>query len=79
MRSECLDHVPTTGERCLHRVAPEQVDYFNHVWPHQGIAQKIPGRIGFVSAGHCDGVLSQFLSSIDSCSVRITPFPAKSH
>ena len=45
VRRECLDHLLIVGERQLHRVVREYVDYFNQARPHQGIAQKIPGRI----------------------------------
>jgi hypothetical protein len=47
VRRECLDHLLIVGERHLQHVVREYVQYSNQARPHQGIAQKIPGR--FVS------------------------------
>ena len=38
----CLDHMLVLGEKHLHRVIREYVDYFNRARPHQGIEQQIP-------------------------------------
>jgi transposase InsO family protein len=45
VRRECLDHLLVLGERHLHRVIKEYVEYFNHARPHQGIVQEIPQRM----------------------------------
>jgi transposase InsO family protein len=42
VRPECLDHILFVGERQLHRVIKEYVEYFNRARPHQGIGQRIP-------------------------------------
>jgi len=42
VRRECLDHVLVWGDRHLHRVIREYVEYFNRARPHQGIAPSIP-------------------------------------
>jgi putative transposase len=49
VRRECLDHVLVLGEKHLHRVIKEYLEYFNQARPHQGIDQKIPE--GSPSAG----------------------------
>jgi hypothetical protein len=36
---------PVLEERQLHRVIKEYVEYFNQAPPHQGIGQRIPGRL----------------------------------
>ncbi|MCX6027606.1 MAG: integrase core domain-containing protein, partial [Chloroflexi bacterium] len=46
VRRECLDHLLVVGDRHLHRVIKEYVEYFNRARPHQGIGQRIPGAIG---------------------------------
>jgi transposase InsO family protein len=46
VRRECLDHLLVVGDRQLHRVIKEYVEYFNRARPHQGIGQKIPEGIG---------------------------------
>jgi len=43
LRRECLDHLLVVGDRQLHRVIKEYVEYFNRARPHQGIGQRIPG------------------------------------
>jgi len=43
LRRECLDHLLVVGDRHLHRVIKEYVEYFNRARPHQGIGQRIPG------------------------------------
>jgi len=45
VRRECLDHLLIIGERHLQHVVLEYVQYSSQARPHQGIAQKIPGRI----------------------------------
>jgi len=45
VRRECLDHFLVVGDRQLHRVIMEYVEYFNRARPHQGIGQRIPGGI----------------------------------
>jgi transposase InsO family protein len=45
VRRECLDHILVFGDRQLHRVIKEYVEYFNRARPHQGIGQRIPGGI----------------------------------
>ncbi len=45
VRRECLDHILVLGERHLHRVIKEYVEYFNQSRPHQGIGQRIPERL----------------------------------
>jgi transposase InsO family protein len=42
VRRECLDHLLVVGDRQLHRVIKEYVEYFNRARPHQGIGQRIP-------------------------------------
>ncbi len=42
LRRECLDHLIVFGERHLREQTKAYVAYFNHVQPHQGIAQQIP-------------------------------------
>jgi len=42
VRRECLDHVLILGEKHLHRVIKEYVEYYNSSRPHQGIGQAIP-------------------------------------
>jgi len=44
LRQECLDHLLVVGDRNLHRVIKQYVEYFNQARPHQGIGQRIPGR-----------------------------------
>ena len=39
LRRECLDHLLVVGDRQLHRVIKEYVEYFNRARPHQGIEQ----------------------------------------
>ena len=46
VRRECLDHLLVVGDRQLHRVIKEYVEYFNRARPHQGIGQRIPEGIG---------------------------------
>ena len=45
VRRECLDHILVFGDRQLHRVIKEYVEYFNRAKPHQGIGQRIPEGI----------------------------------
>ena len=45
VRRECLDHILLVGDRQLHRVIKEYVEYFNRARPHQGIGQRIPEGI----------------------------------
>jgi len=45
LRRESLDHILVFGDRQLHRVIKEYVEYFNRARPHQGIAQRIPEGI----------------------------------
>ena len=45
VRREWLDHLLVVGDRQLHRVVKEYVEYFNRARPHQGIAQGIPEGI----------------------------------
>ncbi len=42
VQRECLDEVLVLGERHLHTVVQEYVEYFNAARPHQGINQVIP-------------------------------------
>ena len=42
VRRECLDHILMLGERHLHSVIKEYVQYYNCARPHQGISQTIP-------------------------------------
>ncbi len=42
VRRECLDHFLVVGDRQLHRVIMEYVEYFNPARPHQAIGQRIP-------------------------------------
>jgi putative transposase len=42
VRRECLDHVLIIGEKHLHRVVKEYVEFYNSARPHQGIGQTIP-------------------------------------
>jgi putative transposase len=42
VRRECLDHILVLGDRHLHRVIQEYVEYFYQARPHQGLGQKIP-------------------------------------
>src|SRR5207244_7182493 len=42
VRRECLNHILTLGEKHLHRVVKEFVQYYNTVRPHQWIRQAIP-------------------------------------
>jgi putative transposase len=44
VRRECTDHMLILGERHLHRVVKEYVEYYNSARPHQGIGQAIPHR-----------------------------------
>lgn len=46
VRRECLDHILILGERHLHRVVKEYVEYHNSARPHQGIGQAIPDGAG---------------------------------
>jgi transposase InsO family protein len=55
MRRECLDHLLVVGDRQLHRAIKEYVEYFNRARPHQGIGQRIPGRIESERAGPRQG------------------------
>jgi putative transposase len=48
VRRECLDHILVLGERHLHRVIKEYVEYFNRARSHQGIGQRIPKRLNSV-------------------------------
>jgi hypothetical protein len=43
LRRECLDHLLVVGDRQLHWVIKEYVEYFNRARPHQGIGQRFPG------------------------------------
>jgi transposase InsO family protein len=45
VRRECLDHVLILGERHLHSVIKEYVQYYNYARPHQGIGQAIPEAV----------------------------------
>jgi transposase InsO family protein len=45
VRRECLDHLLVVGDRQLHRVFKEYIEYFNLARPHQGIGQRIPEGI----------------------------------
>ena len=45
VRRECLDHILFVGDRQLHRVIKEYVEYFNRARPHQGIGQRPPEGI----------------------------------
>ena len=45
VRRECLDHILFVGDRQLHRVIKEYVEYFNRARPHQEIGQRIPEGI----------------------------------
>lgn len=60
VRRECLDHMLIVGERHLHCVITEYVDYFNRARPHQGIKQKIPDRIGSVEGESRRGKIIAF-------------------
>lgn len=42
VRRECLNHILILGERHLHNVLKEFVEYYNCARPHQGIGQAIP-------------------------------------
>ncbi len=42
VRRECLDHLLIFGDRHLHTVLTEYVDYVNHARPHQGLGQRVP-------------------------------------
>ncbi len=42
VRRECLDHVLVLGERHVHRVMKEYVQYYNRTRPHQVIEHQIP-------------------------------------
>ncbi len=45
VRRECLDHILILGEKHLHRVVKEYVEYYNSARPHQGIGQAIPKAV----------------------------------
>ncbi len=45
LRRECLDQVLALGERHLHRVIIEYVQFFKQPRPHQGMEHKIPAGI----------------------------------
>lgn len=45
VRRECLDHVLILGEKHLHRVIKEYVQFYNRARPHQGIEQHIPQAV----------------------------------
>ena len=64
VRRECLDHILVFGDRQLHRVIKEYVEYFNRARPHQGIGQRIPEGIGPRPTRSEEGS-SQFLSLTD--------------
>jgi putative transposase len=51
VRRECLDHFLLIGSRSITRVLKEYVDYFNHLRPHQGLGQRIPGPSSLPTAG----------------------------
>ncbi len=42
IRRECLDHILILGERHLHHVVKEYLQFYNSARPHQGIGQAIP-------------------------------------
>jgi putative transposase len=41
IRQECLDHLVIVSERHLHSGFKENMSYYNHLCPHQGIDQHI--------------------------------------
>jgi transposase InsO family protein len=45
VRRECLDHMLILGEKHLHQVVKEFVQYYNLARPHQGIGQTIPNGV----------------------------------
>ena len=51
VRRECLDHMLIVSEQHLRRVLNEDVEYFNHSRPHQGIQQQVP------ELRECSGIL----------------------
>ncbi|MEO8288203.1 MAG: integrase core domain-containing protein [Chloroflexota bacterium] len=57
-RRECLDHILIIGERHLHRMIKEYVQYYNSARPHQGIHQAIPVSNAPPAAGLPQGVAS---------------------
>ena len=42
---ECLDHVLVLNQYQLKRILKEYQDYYNQQRPHQGIEQRIPGKV----------------------------------
>jgi putative transposase len=42
VREEALDHIIVLGQRHLHRVLVENVDFYNWARPRQGIEQQTP-------------------------------------
>ncbi len=45
VRRECTDHLLILGERHLHELVKEYVQYYNCARPHQGIGQRIPEAV----------------------------------
>jgi hypothetical protein len=45
-RRDCLDHLLILGEAHLRRILCEYVSYFNGDRPHQGLAHRVPDRLG---------------------------------
>jgi putative transposase len=43
LRRELLDHTLILGENHLRAVLTEYQVHYNTAWPHQGIAQRVPG------------------------------------
>jgi putative transposase len=60
VRRECLDHLLIMSERQLYRVIKEYVTFFNAARPHQGIDQKIPGKMEFSSEEKREGKILAF-------------------
>jgi hypothetical protein len=42
VRNECIDQLLTLDQRHLQRVLVEDIDFYNHSRPHQGLNQNIP-------------------------------------
>lgn len=65
-RRECLDHILILGEKHLHQVVKEYVQYYNSARPHQRIGQTIPELVR-------PGL--QGLPSVDGADPKIISFP----